>query len=189
MGLSLAGYWQKATHAPAGVTIENAHLQGLAVPADKENMIAAFSSGIVSPQTLITARQEHPRWDLTQAEYLETIRDALAIFRDDPDGMNFGPAPRIMVFDGVNPLPFALGFPPPSGGNLWLDAVFPWPPARQALADVDVVLIPKFSNATTDIALARYGACLHANFALDRETTSWIVYRRAVADRALSDCN
>ena len=188
MGLSLAGYWQKATHA-AGVAIDNARLQGLAVPADKGNLIAAFSLGFVSPQTLIAARQEHPRWDLTQAEYLETIRDALAIFRDDPDGKHFGPAPRIMVFDGVNPLPFALGLPSPSGGNLWFDAVFPWPPARQVLADVDVVLIPKFASATTDIAMARYGACLRAHFALDRETMSWIVYRRTAADRALSDCN
>jgi len=187
MTLSLAGYWQKATQ-PGGIVMDDTQLRGLAVHADQTDLIADFSRGAVSPQTLIAARQEHPRWDLTQAEYLEILRDALAIFRDDRDGLHFGAAPKIMVFDAVNPLPFALGFPPPRGGDLWFDPLYPWPPAEQALGDADVVLVPKFSSRTTDIAMARYGDYLHAHFSLDRETVSWLVYRRG-ADPALSDRN
>jgi hypothetical protein len=183
MSISIAGYWTKATQMSGTMLVDESHLRGLAVPAGSAGLLEAFSQGTVSPQTLIAVRREHPRWELTQAEYLETILDAIAVFRDYAD-RHSGVAPKIMLFDAVDPLPFALGFAPPRGSDLWFDPVFPWPPAEQALADVDFVLVPKFFSTTTEMAVARYGRYLHDHFAAVRETMSWMVYRRAATQSA-----
>ncbi len=178
MSTSIAGYRTKATQTTGAVVVGETNLRGLVVPADSGDMIDAFTQGAVSPQLLVAAREQHPRWELTQAEYLKTVLEAAALFRGSADHPPHAAAPRIMTFDSIDPLPFMLGFTPPRGTSLWLDPVFPWPPAEKVLGDVDVILIPKFINGVTELALARYGEYLHRHFVAERETTSWVVYRR-----------
>lgn len=137
------------------------------------------------------------------ADLLFNLEGAWALFEGrilnvdvhDPLGIlpflltEFGPAPKIVTLDSVDPLPFVLGLKPPRGGDLWYDPVFPSPSAAAALGDADVVLIPKFFGATTELALTRYGGYLREHFLIDRETRCWIVYRRENAEGIVSQRN
>ncbi len=179
MGMSLAGYWTKATRIDGTMFVGETNLRGLAVPADPMGLLDAFSQGHVSLDFLAPTQSTRPAWGTTQAEYVEMVLEAASIFRDGDEEKRFGAAPRIMTFDGVDPFPFMLGLPPPRGVMLWLDPVFPWPPAEQELGDVDVVLIPKVFTMSTISAVDHYGAYLRQNFVADRETMSWLIFRRA----------
>jgi len=188
MTMTVAGYWRHATPIEGALFVGETNLHGLAVPADNVDLLDAFAQGSASLQLLTEAQRARPRWGITQAEYTRSMLEAAALFDGGGKASEFGAEPRIMILDAVNPLPFALGFPPPRGAALWLDASFPWPTAERELGDVDVVLIPKFFSTPTQIAVARYGGYLHRHFALDRETRSWLVYRRNPA-RTESDRN
>ncbi len=111
----------------------------------------------------------------SQHEYLETILEAATLLADPryrPGG--------IVVFDQVNPLPFMLGWPPSRGETLWSGAGMPLQTAKALFADVDHVLIPKFSSYSpgTAAARARYDAYLADYFPIRDETQSWIVASR-----------
>jgi hypothetical protein len=73
-----------------------------------------------------------------------------------------------------------LGWPPPSGGNLWSGWATPIWPAREVFAEADYVLIPKFSTYSvwTERAQLEYGGHLDKNFPTREETRSWIVLSR-----------
>jgi hypothetical protein len=177
MVASLCGYHAKALD-PRAMVIADTNLRGLAVPATDSHLLEAFSQGRVTSRFLNAARTDHPRYELSQSEYVETVLEAARLLR--ARGAGEATQPKIMVLDSVNPLPFILGITPPHNTDLWLDPIFPWLPADEALADVDYVLIPKFPthSAATDMAIDRYGRYLQSHFAFDSESLSWIVFAR-----------
>jgi hypothetical protein len=175
---SLVGYHVKAA-ASDNVVVADTNLRGFAVSPEQPDLIASFSGSRMSPGLLNAARLEHPRYELTQAEYLETILEAVGIVRDLTASGRMTRARHVGLLDTVNPLPFMLGLPPPSGRQLWFDRAFPWPPAEQFLGLMDVVLVPKFpaDSSSTGWALGHYGDYLAQNFRRT-ETQSWIVFNR-----------
>jgi hypothetical protein len=78
-------------------------------------------------------------------------------------------------------MPFVLGHPPPRGSNLWLWEEEPPRPAAELFADVDVVLVPKYSTLarSTVFALNVYGDYLATAFPVRHDTRSWSILRRA----------
>lgn len=178
MGASLVGYHLKAA-AVDNFSVEDTNLRGLAVPPERPDLIALFSGSRMTPGLLNATRLYHPRYELTQAEYLKTILEAAGIVRDIMVSSPTTPAPHVGLLDTVNPVPFMLGLPPPRGRQLWFDRAFPWPPAEQFLSRLDYVLVPKFpvDSSSVRAALRHYGDYLAQNF--DRtETEGWIVFRR-----------
>lgn len=177
MMASLVGYHVKAA-ASDNIVVTDTNLRGFAVSPDESDLIASFSGARMSPSLLNAARLEHPRYELTQAEYLETILEAAGIVQDLAASSGMTRAPHVGLLDTVNPLPFMLGLPPPRGRQLWFDRAFPWPPAEEFLGLMDVVLVPKFSadSSSTHWALGHYGDYLAQNFRRT-ETKSWIVFR------------
>jgi len=115
------------------------------------------------------------RFELSPAEYIETIVEAAALLGDGRHCRG-----GVVVLDQVNPFPFMLGWPPPRGGNLWSGPGAPVQPAGEFFAQADHVLIPKFSTygAWTERARLEYSAYLAQNFRAHEETQSWIVLSR-----------
>jgi hypothetical protein len=181
MGASLLGYYIKASATEGTEVLETTNLGGLAVAAKPADLIALFSGQPLAPGLLNKARLEHPRYELSQTEYMETIRDAADSLRWLLTSNTSIAEPQVRVFDSVNPLPFMLSLSPPRGGALWFDTAFPWPPAEQALGFVDYVFVPKFptESAVTRTALRHYGDYLARNFRRRIDTRSWIVFARA----------
>jgi hypothetical protein len=177
--LSLAGYHARANRQELLQVVDRTQLKGLAVPAQRPGgMLAAFADGPPNPALLNRARVMQPRFELTPAEYVETLLEAATLLQNErhrPGG--------IVVLDQVNPLPFMLGWPPPSGGNLWSGWATPIWPAGEVFAKADYVLIPKFStySAWTERAQVEYGGHLSKNFPVREETQSWIVLSRGTA--------
>lgn len=172
--ISIAGYRDR-TEAGNLRIVEATNLRGLAVPAEPDGVIAAFASGRGGARLLNRARAVRPRYELSPFEYVQTLEEAAGLLRDN--GLASG---KIAVLDQVNPLPFMLGLEPPRGGNLWSGRGAPTQPAETYLADVDHVLIPKFSTdiAWTQTAQATYAGYLEAHFEHRVEGRSWIVLTR-----------
>jgi len=168
---SLAGYRAKTADATLRV-VENTNLQGLAVPADRRGVLSAFAHSSSQYRLLNLARSAKTRFELTAAEYVETLLEAASMVANDRGG--------IVLLDQVNPLPFMLGVAPPRGGNLWSGAGAPVQPAEQLFADADCVLIPKFSTYSplTEAAIADYAPYLAERFRYGEESQSWFVLRR-----------
>lgn len=173
--LSLAGYHLKTDCEQCLSVVDSTNLRGFAVPAEREGLLAAFAKGEAKAPLLNRARAIHPRYELSQYEYVETIMEAAALLA----GPRYRPG-GVVVLDQVNPLPFMLGWPPPKGETLWSGAGMPMQPAKALFADVDHVLIPKFSSYSpgTAAARARYGAYLADYFPVRNETQSWTVVSR-----------
>lgn len=172
--ISIAGYHDR-TEAGNLKIVETTTLRGLAVPAEPDGVIAAFASGREGPRLLNRARAVRPRYELSPYEYVQTLEEAAGLLRDN--GLASG---RIAVLDQVNPLPFMLGLEPPRGGNLWSGTGAPTRPAETYLADVDHVLIPRFSTniAWTQTAQATYAGYLDAHFERRVDGRSWVVLTR-----------
>ena len=85
----------------------------------------------------------------------------------------------IALLDQVNPMPFVLGLPPARGENLWLFDTLPVPPV-ELFADIDYVLIPKFSthSPTKDVLAAAYTPYLKEHFRHSEESQSWFLLSR-----------
>jgi hypothetical protein len=177
MGASLVGYYKAATLERD--VIADTNLRGLAVPPERTDLITLFSGSRLSPAMLNAARLDHPRYELTQAEYVRTILEAAGIVRELMAARGAPRRPYVEVLDTVNPLPFMLGLAPPRGRELWFDRAFPWPPAEQFLARTDYVFVPKFptDSESARMALRHYGSYLAQNFSRI-ETDSWIVFQR-----------
>ena len=175
--LSLAGYHMRASHEELLQVIDRTQLRGLAVPAERRGLLAAFD-GRLEPTLLNWSRAAQPRFELTPAEYVETIIEAASLLSD---GRHCGGG--IVVLDQVNPFPFMLGWAPPHGGNLWSGPGAPIPPANEVLADAEHVLVPKFSTygAWTERARLEYGPYLSENFRGREETQSWLMLSRRIA--------
>ncbi|TXL71804.1 hypothetical protein FHP25_28465 [Vineibacter terrae] len=172
---SIVGYHAR-TEAGNLKVVDATNLRGLAVPAEPDGVIAAFASGRGGARLLNRARAVRPRYELSPYEYVQTLEEAAALLRDN--GLAAG---KIATLDQVDPLPFMLGLEPPRGGNLWSGAGAPTLPAETYLADVDVVLIPKFTTniGWTQVAQATYRAYLDAHFEHRAEGRSWIVLTRS----------
>lgn len=150
--------------------VETSNLRGLSVPMEQVPAwyVVSARNGDYSWQA--RARSVQGNAPLTQRRYVETIVEAVGILRGEgrePGG--------VALLDEVNPVPFALGWAPPAGGNLWYDLEFPWPSAEVALADVRYVLIPKFATNGEVVkeALQRFGTYLKRHYRLELETESW----------------
>jgi hypothetical protein len=172
---SLAGYHAQAGREGLLQVVERTQLKGLAVPAERPGLLAAFADGQLGPALLNWSRAAQPRFELSPAEYVETIVEATALLGDGRHCRG-----GVVVLDQVNPFPFMLGWPPPRGGNLWSGPGAPVQPAGEFFAQADHVLIPKFSTygAWTERARLEYSAYLAQNFRAHEETQSWIVLSR-----------
>lgn len=173
---SLVGYYVKASSVAGTSLVDWTNLRHLAVPNEPTRLLRAFARGDISFETFNRMRVVKPRYELSQSEYIETILEAAETFGDDADSR-----PKVLVLDQVNPLPFALGFAPPKGGNLWYGPGLKWRDPVDVFADVDVVLVPKFPtfDASTSEALQHYGDVLARDFPVSYATPSWIVMRRS----------
>ena len=173
--LSLAGYHAHAGREALLQVVDRTQLKGLAVPAERRGLLAAFADGRLGPALLNWSRATQPRFELSPAEYVETIVEAAALLGDGRHCHG-----GVVVLDQVNPFPFMLGWPPAYGDNLWSGPSAPVRPASELFAQADHVLIPKFStySAWTERARLEYGVYLSQNFLAREETQSWIVLSR-----------
>jgi hypothetical protein len=173
--LSLAGYHAQAGREGLLQVVDRTKLKGLAVPAERLGVLAAFADGRFGPALLNWSRAAQPRFELSPAEYIETIVEAAALLGDGRHCRG-----GVVVLDQVNPFAFMLGWPPPRGGNLWSGPGAPMRPADEIFAEAGHVLIPKFSTygAWTELARVEYGPYLSENFRTRKETQSWIVLSR-----------
>jgi hypothetical protein len=172
---TLAGYHVLARRDAKLLTVDATNLRGLAVPTEDGGLdTARLTIGI--PHRLLSSTRETPQRDqVSQHQYVQTLIEASALFA----GGRRGEA-KIFVLDQVNPMPFALGYPPPRGGSLWLWHDGPTYPAEDVFADVDIVLIPKYSTyarSTVD-ALTRYHDYLAEHFPVHEESPSWTILTR-----------
>jgi hypothetical protein len=121
------------------------------------------------------------RFELSAAEYVETLLEAAALLGNDQCS--------VVLLDQVNPLPFMLGLAPPRGGNLWSGAGAPVQPADQVFAGADCVLIPKFSTYSpwTEAAVIAYAPYLARQFRHGEESQSWFLLRRHAQTAASPD--
>jgi hypothetical protein len=173
--LSLAGYHAQAGREQLLQVVDRTQLKDLAVPAERRGLLAAFADGRLGPALLNWSRATQPRFELSPAEYVETIVEAAALLGDGRHCHG-----GVVVLDQVNPFPFMLGWPPAHGDNLWSGPSAPVRPASELFAQADHVLIPKFStySAWTERARLEYGVYLSQNFLAREETQSWIVLSR-----------
>jgi hypothetical protein len=155
--------------------VDRGTLKGVAVPKDKDGLLAAFADGRVDYTFLNRTREAGISEELTQFEYLQTILEAQELL--SKPGIRPG---GIALLDQVNPLPFVMNWPPPRGGSMWFAPNFPWRTAESTFAEVDYVLIPKFStyHAVTEEATRRFEPYLGTHFPVRSESRSWIMLRR-----------
>lgn len=168
--LSVAVYAKRASGNPNTYRVEASNLKGLSIPIEPVPAAQFVSARSDDYSMLTRARSIHGNPPLSQVHYLRTIIEAVEILGNGsqkPGG--------VVVLDQVNPFPFALGWRPPSGGNLWYDNSFPWPREEIAFADVQYVLIPKFATSADVLndAWQRYGPYLGKHFRMEVETESW----------------
>ncbi len=173
--LSLAEYHVHAGREERLHVVDRTQLKGLAVPAERPGLLAAFADGQFGSALLNRSRASLPRFELSPAEYVETIVEAATLLNDGRHCRG-----GIVVLDQVNPFPFMLGWPPASGENLWSGPGAPVRPADEIFAEAGYVLIPKFSTygAWTELARVEYGPYLSENFRSREETQSWTVLSR-----------
>jgi hypothetical protein len=179
--LSLFGYHASAGREELLHVVGHTQLKGLAVPAERQGLLAAFAGGQPDHALLNKARAKQSRWELSPAEYVSTLEEAAALL----DNGRYQPG-GVVVLDQVNPLPFMLGWPPPRGGNLWSGPSAPIQPAGDVFVEADYVLIPKFStySAWTERARLEYGGYLAQNFPVREESQSWTLLSRGTASEA-----
>jgi hypothetical protein len=172
---SLIDYHAEARRSDRLKIVTTTRLAGLAVPEEHAGLLTAFASDPPNPALLNAARLEQSRYELSPAEYASTLLEAAGVLQS----ARYVPG-KIALLDQVNPLPFMLGWKPPRGGNLWSGPGAPMQPADKLFADVDYVLIPKFSTyvAWTERAQLEYGPYLAQAFPVRQETRSWVLLSR-----------
>ncbi len=182
--MTVAGYHRAAQREDRIFEVQATNLQSLAVPVDTHDVADALAT-IDLPYTLLSiARQPPLSHQLTQLEYVQTLMEAASLFAPGQRGQ-----PKIWVVDVVNPIPFMLGYPPPRGETLWTRQGQRLLPATEVLADVDVVLIPKFSTyaQVTASALTTYYDYLSTHFPVREQSPSWTILSRERSAAASGD--
>ena len=172
---SIVAYRLSVTCGEKLLLVDHGNLKGLAVPREKDGMLAAFADGRVDYTFLNRTRETGISQQVTQFEYLQTILEAEQML----SGADLRPG-GIALLDQVNPTPFVMNWAPPRGGSMWLAPTFPWRTAEESLAEVEYVLIPKFSTYrdVTEEATRRFGTYLTTYFPVRSESRSWIMLRR-----------
>lgn len=172
---SIVAYRFSLSRTQNMLVMDSGNLKGLAVPIEKDDLLTAFAEGRVDYTYLSRTREAGTSEALTQSEYIQTILEAEELL--SKPGIQPG---GIALLDQVNPLPFVMNWPPPRGGSMWFHPDFPWRTAESTLAEVEYVLIPKFSTyrEVTLEAQRRFGAYLKAHFGNRSESRSWIMLRR-----------
>ena len=178
---SLAGYHAQARDGRALHVVDRTNLRGLAVPDGSRGTFLSFSYSFDYPSRPKDA-PPHPLYQLSDYEYVLTLSEAAALLGGRAPG-------GIALFDSVNPLPFMLGIEPARGANLWSTWNAPRRSARQYLADVRYVLVPKFSTLPqwTEDLLRLYDGYLEEHFRWAAETRWWILLGRAGPDPQTGD--
>lgn len=173
--LSLVAYHYNAGSEKAVRVVDRTNLKGLAVPVEEDGLLADFAAGNVGYPLLNRSRAVYSQFELSPFEYVETILEAADLLT----GRRY-PRGGVAVLDQVNPLPFVLGWPPPRGENLWQDPTKPVRPAEQFFAEVDYVLIPKFStkSPSTKAITRAYMPYLNEHFRRVEESPSWFLLSR-----------
>ncbi|WP_421996979.1 hypothetical protein [Reyranella sp.] len=171
---SIALYAKRAINPIETEIVERTNLKGLAVPIETVPawQILSGRGGYSTGST--RARSIFGTAPLTQAHYVRTLLEAVSLLgKKKPGG--------IAILDQINPLPFALGWVPAAGGNLWYDESFPWPPAERVFGQVDYVLVPKFATSLVVLkeAEARYRPYLDRHFTVETESESWSLLTKA----------
>lgn len=173
--LSLGLYARRAFSDFNSFTVETSALKGLSVPIEMVPAWYPVSARSGDPAWRARTRETHGDAPITQLQYVQTILEAVEMLRGEarePGG--------VALIDQVNPLPFALGWAPAAGGNLWYDLAFPWPSPEAALENVRYVLIPKLSTypQLSKEVLRRFGPYLERHYRLERESESWQLLTR-----------
>jgi hypothetical protein len=173
--LSLAAYRINADSDKMVRVVDHTNLKGLAVPAEPDGVLAAFAAGNGGYALLNRSRAVYPQYELSPFEYVQTILEAADLMA----GKRYRRG-GIALLDQVNPMPFVLGLPPARGANLWLADTKDVPPVERFLADIDYVLIPKFSthSPTKDVLTAAYTPYLKEHFRHSEESPSWFLLSR-----------
>jgi hypothetical protein len=173
--LSLAAYRINADSDKMVRVVDRTNLKGLAVPAEPDGVLAAFAAGNGGYALLNRSRAVYPQYELSPFEYVQTILEAADLMA----GKRYRRG-GIALLDQVNPMPFVLGLPPARGANLWLADTKDVPPVERFLADIDYVLIPKFSthSPTKDVLTAAYTPYLKEHFRHSEESPSWFLLSR-----------
>jgi hypothetical protein len=173
--LGLAAYRVNADSDKMVRVVDRTNLKGLAVPAEPDGVLAAFAAGNAGYALFNRSRAVRPQYDLSPFEYVQTILEAADLMAGKRDRHS-----RVALLDQVNPMPFMLGLPPARGVNLWLADTKDIPPAERFFADVDYVLIPKFSthSPTNDVVTAAYKPYLKEHFRHSEEGPSWFLLSR-----------
>ncbi len=173
--LSLAAYRIKADNDKMVLVVDRTNLKGLAVPAEPDGLLAAFAAGNGGYALFNRSRAVSTQHELSPFEYVQTILEAADLMA----GKRYRRG-GIALLDQVNPMPFVLGLPPARGVNLWLGDTSPVPPVERFFADIDYVLIPKFSthSPTKDVLIAAYMPYLKEHFRHSEESQSWFLLSR-----------
>ena len=172
--LDLAAYRINANSDKMVLVVDRTNLKGLAVPAEPDGVLAGFSAGNGGYALFNRSRAVIPQFGISPFEYVQTILEAADLMA----GKRY--LRGVALLDQVNPMPFVLGMPPSRGVNLWLAVTNDVPPAERFFADVDYVLIPKFSTdkATKEVLNAAYMPYLKEHFRHSEESPSWFLLSR-----------
>ena len=170
-GASIIGYRAKAGAEHGLYVVDRTHLRSLAVPDGQRGTFLSYSRTFDYPAA--AAPEQTPRYQLTDYEYVLSLLQAADLMQKKPPG-------GIALFDSVNPLPFMLGRPTPRGANLWSTWNAPRRAAKEYLADVRYVLVPKFSlnPRWTEDLMRLYGGYLEDHFSTAAETPCWTLLAR-----------
>ena len=172
--LSLAAYRINADNDKMVLVVDRTNLKGLAVPAEPDGLLAAFAAGNGGYALFNRSRAVSTQHELSPFEYVQTILEAADLMA----GKRYRHG-GIALLDQVNPMPFVLSLPPARGENLWLFDTLPVPPV-ELFADIDYVLIPKFSthSPTKDVLTAVFTSYLKEHFRHSEESQSWFLLSR-----------
>ena len=108
---NLAAYRINANSDKMVSVVDQTNLKGLAVPAEPDSVLAAFSAGNGGYALFNRSRAVIPQFDMSPFEYIQTILEAADLMA----GKRY--LRGVALLDQVNPMPFVLGMPPSRGAN------------------------------------------------------------------------
>ncbi len=154
--------------------------KGPRITADTPDLLPEAARAGPAAAIVTSLFSDHQRWYLSGSEYLFTIGQAVAELQNSGVA-----AQETFVFDAINPIPMALGWPSQNG------VLFAYhvnrqfsrevhQPAETVLGHIGIALVPKFPLGSREkgLLLELYSGYLHQNFRLARESAYWEVWQR-----------